>query len=42
MQKAAEDMKREAEEQARLKHAEIERRVPKLALDGLSEGILRV
>lgn len=39
MQKAAEDMKRQQEEETRIKHEEIQKRVPKLVLDGLNEGI---
>lgn len=39
MKKAADDMKAEAAEQAKIKHAEIEKRVPKLVLDGLNQGI---
>ena len=39
MQKAAEDLKRQQEEEEKIKRAVIEQRVPKLQIDGLSQGI---
>ena len=39
MQKAAEDLKRQQEEAAAEKKAYIEKLVPKLSIDGLSDGI---